>query len=80
MTPSGGRHGEQQASAPSGVSAARVASSLTGPARPPLVGTALAEAIGSYAGAFGLLAGVVVAAVVLAWRGGHAVAGAQPAR
>ncbi len=46
----------------------------------PWVGTALAEAIGSYAGAFGLLAGVVVAAVVLAWRGGHTVAGARPAR
>ncbi len=47
----------------------------------PWVGTALAEAIGSYAGAFGLLAAAVVAALVLAWRGGHAaVRGARPAR
>jgi predicted MFS family arabinose efflux permease len=36
----------------------------------PWAGTALAEAIGSYAGAFGLLAAVVVAAAVLAWRAG----------
>jgi MFS family permease len=36
----------------------------------PWAGTALAEAIGSYAGAFGLLASVVVAAAVLAWRAG----------
>ena len=46
----------------------------------PWVGTALAEAIGSYAGAFGLLAAVVVAAVALAWWGGHTVADIQPAR
>jgi hypothetical protein len=36
----------------------------------PWAGTALAEAIGSYAGAFGLLTAVVVAAAVLAWRAG----------
>jgi predicted MFS family arabinose efflux permease len=34
----------------------------------PWAGTALAEFIGSYAAAFGILAGVVVAAALLAWR------------
>jgi MFS family permease len=41
----------------------------------PWAGTALAEAIGSYATAFGLLAGVVVVAAVLAWRAAAGPAG-----
>ncbi len=35
----------------------------------PWAGTALAEAIGSYAAAFGILAGLVVVAAAVAWRG-----------
>ncbi|MBM7805638.1 MFS family permease [Geodermatophilus bullaregiensis] len=40
----------------------------------PWAGTALAEALGSHAAAFGLLAAGVVAAAVLAWRGGRPAA------